>query len=314
MVHGSLGPLLTLSFATPVQISVHCTEYRSSAPLVILCCNAQWSRYFDDDDKFLKMWKEARQAAASSPRKPSRPPTVPTSETALDMPADDDDVEGDLGPFDSSVYDSVAGNPYADYVVDSPYDNVVDSDSRYDSVVDGDGGTVNKPFFIPDEDVESLEGAADSPELLARHVGVGGHGPLVADRLALLANLSASASSSSSSSSPRESGVDVGMRTVPKILPSLYFGDLRAGDVAATAETMELCHERGVQAFSLHYVGGEGGEEAGKGAAAAADYEYEDVSAVYENLLAYLLPANSLSHWVFSPCGVSHVCHSRSRA
>lgn len=61
------------------------------------------------------------------------------------------------------------------------------------------------------------------------------------------------------------------------ISPSLFFGDLRAGDGATTVETMELCRNVGVQAFSWRYAGGVGGEEAGKGAAAAADYEHEDV-------------------------------------
>lgn len=244
-------------------------------------------RCFDDDAKFLEMWDEARQAAASSPRKPPRPsPTVPTTEADLDEPESDDEDEdeegakGVAGAFDSGLYENVAENPYVDYVEGSPYDNVIDSDSRYSSVADGDGtgvggggGFVNKPFFIPDEDADSPEDDADSPELLARQLGVGGHGPLVADRLALLAKLSPS-------SSPRESGRTgvVGVRTVPKVLTSLYFGDLRAGDVEATAETMELCHNRGVQAFSLRCVGGKDGEEAGKGAAAAADYEHEDVS------------------------------------
>lgn len=226
------------------------------------------------------MWDEARQAAASSPRQSPRSPALPTSETGLDEPADDDDDyddkdgKGVADPFDSSLYDSVAGNPYVDYVEDSPFDNVVDSDVRYNSVADGSGSVVNKPFFIPDEGVDSPEDDADSPELLARKLGVGGPGPLVANRLALLAKLSPP-----SPSSPRESGRSAGLKTVPKILPSLYFGDLRAGDVTATVETLELCHKRGVQAFSLRYVGGEDGEEAGKGAAAAADYEHEDVSA-----------------------------------
>lgn len=236
------------------------------------------------------MWDEARQAAASPPRISSRSPTVPTTETDLDEPAedvdDDDDDNGANGKtfaFDSSAYDN------ADYAADSPYDNVIDSDSRYNTVPDGSGGVVNMPFFIPDdEDADgSLEDDPDSPELLARHLGVGGHGPLVADRLALLASLSPS--SSSSSSLPLQSGEDVGMRRVPKILPSLYFGDLRAGDAAATAGTIELCHERGVQAFSLRYVGGEDGEEAGKGAAAAADYEHEDVSVARTLLVTAVL-------------------------
>lgn len=224
------------------------------------------------------MWDEARQAAASSPGQSSRFPTAPTSGTAPDKPAGDDDDRGakDLpGSFDGSAYDSVAENFYVDYVADSPYDNVIDSDSRYDSSGGGGGGVVNKPFFIPDEDDAGLEDDADSPGLLARHLGVGGHGAPVADRLALLARLSLS-----SSASPRESGGGAGTRTVPKILPSLYFGDLRAGDAAATAEVMELCRDAAVQAFSLQYVGGEDGVEAGKGAADAADYEHEDVSVI----------------------------------
>lgn len=196
-------------------------------------------------------------------------------ETDLNEPADDDDDDDDdpkgvSSPLDSSLYDSVAVDPFA---AESPYDNVVDSDSRYNSVAGGgdDGVVVNKPFFIADEDVDSGGDDADSPELLARHLGVGGYGPLVADRLALLANLPSSPSS-------RESSVDAGVRTLPKMLPSLYFGDMRAGDVEATAQTMELCHKTGVQAFSLRYVGGIDGEKARKGAAAAADYEHEDVS------------------------------------
>eukprot|EP00903_Cladosiphon_okamuranus_P015357 g14183.t1 len=211
--------------------------------------------YFDDDQKFLEMWDEARQAAASSPRTSPRSPTVPTTETTLDEPVDDDDYDDDddddddgtgvADPFDSSLYESVAGNPYAE---DSPYDNVVDSDVRYSSIADGRGRVVNKPFFIPDEDA-------------------------VPRRTPTVPRLSPP-----SPSSPRESGMSVGSGTIPKILPSLYFGDLRAGDVSTTAETLELCHNRGVQAFSLQYVGGEDGEEAGKGAAAAADYEYEDVT------------------------------------
>lgn len=68
---------------------------------------------------------------------------------------------------------------------------------------------------------------------------------------------------------------------VPGIVPDLFFGDLRAGDGAATAETIEFCREHGVQAFSIRYVGGQGGEEAWRGAAAAADFEHEDVSVNY---------------------------------
>lgn len=219
------------------------------------------------------MWDEARQAAASSSQK------SPWSSSSSSPTTEDDGgggggAKGVAGPFDSSLYDNVAENPYVDYVKDSPYDNVIDSDSRYSSVADGSrggGAVVNKPFFIPDEDGDGFEDDADSPEPLARQLGLGGHGPLVTDRLALLASLSPP-------SSPRESGARGGVRAVPKILPSLYFGDLRAGDVQATAETMELCHKRGVQAFSLRCVGGKDGEEAGKGAAAAADYEHEDVS------------------------------------
>lgn len=201
------------------------------------------------------MWDEARQAAASPPRKSSRPPTVSTKETNLDRPADDDPFGT---PFDSSsLFDGSSSS--------SSFDNVVDS-----SPVDSSSGAFNKPFFSPDDYYDSPAG--DSPGgdslgiPLARHLGVGGHGPQIADRLALLAKLSSPA------------GTVPSTGTVPGILPSLFFGDLRAGDGAATAGTMELCHDRGVQAFSVRYVGGEGGEEAGKGAAAAADYEYEDVS------------------------------------
>lgn len=199
------------------------------------------NRYFDDDSKFLEMWNEARQAAASPPRKSSRPPTTPTKETDLDMPADDDPFGA---PFDSSP---------------SSFDNVLDVP------VDNSGGAFNKPFFIPDDSLDDSLG--DIPDLtLARHLGIGGHGPQIADRLVLLANRS-----------PAPGTVpDAG--TLPGMLPSLYFGDLRAGDGATTAEAMELCHDRGVQAFSVRYVGGEGGKDAGKGAEAAADYEYEDVS------------------------------------
>lgn len=225
------------------------------------------SRHFDNDDKFLEMWKEAREAAASPPRNPSRSSVVPTT-MGPDL---NSSPAVDIG---NSLYDDVGGDPYVDYVDSSPYDNVIDSDSRYSS---SGAGTTNLPFFIPD-DADGLEGDddVDSPELLARHLGVGGHGPLVAERLAFLAKLSSSSSSWQESAQGATSAA-------PGILPSLYFGDLRAGDGAATAETMELCRERGergvgVQAFSVRYVGGEGGEEAGKGAAAAADYEHEDVS------------------------------------
>lgn len=198
-------------------------------------------RYFDDDSKFLDMWNEARQAAASPRRKSSRPPTTYTKETDLDMPADDD--------------------PYGTRLDRSSFDNVLDVP------VDSSGGAFDKPFFSPDDD-----GLDDSPgdipgPALARHLGIGGHGPQIADRLALLAKLSPAA------------GTVQGAGTVLGILPSLYFGDLRAGDGAKTVETMELCHERGVQAFSVRYAGGEGGEEALKGAEAAADYEHEEVSA-----------------------------------
>lgn len=41
---------------------------------------------------------------------------------------------------------------------------------------------------------------------------------------------------------------------------------------------MELCRERGMEAFSARNVGGQGGEKAGKGAVAAAEYESEDVT------------------------------------
>lgn len=208
------------------------------------------------------MWEETRQAATFPARKSSRPPVVPTKETDLDKPGDDD-------PFATPFLDEDGLDDYDDIADNSPYDNVIDS-----SPVDA-GGSFNKPFFIPDDD--GLEDDPDdSPELLARHVGIGGQGPLAADRLALLARMS----------SPAEINLDTGATApdtgkVPGILPPLFFGDLRAGDGAFTAETMELCHERGVQAFSLRFAGGEGGVEAGKGAAAAADFEYEDVSGDY---------------------------------
>lgn len=220
--------------------------------------NAIRPRYFDDDQKFLEMWEETRKAASFPARKSSRPPVMPTKETDLDKPGDDD-------PFASPFLDEDDFDAYDD-VVDSPYDNVIDS-----SPVDAGSGSINKPFFVPEDD-GSDDDADDSPEVLARHVGIGGHGPIAADRLGLLAKMSSSAEPAAEVGTVPDTG------TVPGILPLLFFGDLRAGDGASTAETMELCHDTGVQAFSLRYAGGQGGVEAGKGAAAAAEFEYEDVS------------------------------------
>lgn len=116
--------------------------------------------------------------------------------------------------------------------------------------------------------------AAGSPSRsmlrLARHVGIGGFGPHVAERLSLLVETEA-AQIAEGKGEPEVPG------SVPGSVPAMLFGDLRAGDGAATSHTIELCRDRGVQAFSLRYVGGEGGEEAWKGAAAAAEYEHEDV-------------------------------------
>ncbi|CAB1119418.1 unnamed protein product [Ectocarpus sp. CCAP 1310/34] len=216
------------------------------------------ARYFDDDRQFLEMWDEAHHAAASLPRESTGLPAAPTEQTDLDTPVDDNPFDS---PFDSG---SSGGN--------------FDGSSSDDNSVVGEG----RPFDFPADSLTADSPAAESSssssssadgsndELdsrLGSHLGVGGHGPKVADRLALLVDQSPAAGSAA----------DV-PGTVPRKLPSLYFGDLRAGDGAATTATIELCRERGVQAFSLEYAGGRGAEEAGKGAAAAADYEHEDVS------------------------------------
>lgn len=130
------------------------------------------------------------------------------------------------------------------------------------------------PSFSPDDD--SVEDSLDDDSLeptLSRHLGIGGHGTQVADRLALLAKLAPAAATSSETGTVPGAGNR--RRGTP---PSLYFGDLRAGDGASTAGTIEECRDRGVLPFSVRYVGGVGGEEAAKAATAAADYEYEDVS------------------------------------
>ncbi|CBN77901.1 expressed unknown protein [Ectocarpus siliculosus] len=189
--------------------------------------------YFDDDRLFLEMWDEAHQAAASPPRESTGLPAVPTEQTGLDTPADDDPFGS---PFDIPA-DSLAA--------DSP---AAKSSSSSSSSADGSN-----------DELDSRLGS---------HLGVGGHGSKVADRLALLVDQSPAAGAAAA---------DV-PGTVPRKLPSLYFGDLRAGDGAATTATIELCRERGVQAFSLECAGGRGAEEARKGAAAAADYEHEDVT------------------------------------
>lgn len=137
---------------------------------------------------------------------------------------------------------------------------------------------------------------SENPTLppLARHLGIGGHGPLVAERLAFLFK-----------SQQGQKNVEIEIEksdmpaavagTIPDIIPggiaipSLFFGDLGAGDGAATAETIDMCRNRGVQAFSIRYAGGEGAEEAGKGAAAAADWEHEDVRGCFESIAVVLL-------------------------
>ncbi|CAM9303760.1 unnamed protein product [Ectocarpus sp. 13 AM-2016] len=224
--------------------------------LVQLSTATPMARYFDDDRQFLEMWDEAHQAAASLPRESTGLPAAPTEQTDLDTPVDDDPFGS---PFDS-------GSPGGSF----------DESSYDDSSVVGE----SRPFDIPADSLAADSPAAESSssssadgsndELDSRlgiHLGVGGHGPKVADRLALLVDQSPAAGAAA----------DV-PGTVPRKLPSLYFGDLRAGDGAATTATIELCRERGVQAFSLEYAGGRGAEEAGKGAAAAADYEHEDVT------------------------------------
>lgn len=216
------------------------------------------------------MWNEVRQAAVAPPRHSSRPPMTPTKETNLDMPADDDPSGSPFGSSSSSP---------------GSFDNVLDV--PVDKSGGGDvGGAFDKPFFSPDDDDDDDNPGDDSSLglTLARHLGIGGHGPQVADRLSFLALADQSPAAPAAEEAATGTVPDAG--TVPGILPSLYFGDLRAGDGAATAEAMELCHGRGVQAFSVRYVGGEGGEEAGKGAEAAADYEYEDVSAAVELALS----------------------------
>ncbi|CAM9542434.1 unnamed protein product [Scytosiphon promiscuus] len=223
-----------------------------------LVLSRESGEYFDDDQKFLEMWEETRQAATCPARKSSRPPVVPTKETDLDKPGDDDPFASPFSGEDGADdFDDTAGISYDNVVNISPVDS---------------GGSFNKPFFVPDDDGPD-DDSDDRPEQLARHVGVGGHGPLAADRLALLARMA-----SSSSETAPGAGTAPDMGNVPGILPRLFFGDLRAGDGASTSETAELCHDRGVQAFSLRYEGGQGGVEAGKGAAAAADFEYEDVT------------------------------------
>lgn len=65
----------------------------------------------------------------------------------------------------------------------------------------------------------------------------------------------------------------------PGRVPSMFWGDLRAGDAEVTARTIELCHEKGVQAFSLRHDGGGNGDVVSVRAEGAAEYEFEDVSA-----------------------------------
>ena len=131
---------------------------------------------------------------------------------------------------------------------------------------------------------------------LARHLGVGGDGPVVARRLSLLLEEEGEEEESRAQTQSRRrrdgdsdrvrgggaswddlsGAAAVAAAAAAAAVPSMFFGDLRAGDGATTAETMELCRDAGVQAFSWRYDGGLGGEEAGKGAA-AADYEHENV-------------------------------------
>lgn len=112
------------------------------------------------------------------------------------------------------------------------------------------------------------------PTPLALYLGIGGHGPRVAEKLSFLVNARAFPEQTDSI---RVDGITP-RPEIPGIVPDLFFGDLRAGDGASTAETIEFCREHGVQAFSIRHVGGQGGEEAWRGAAAAADFEHEDVS------------------------------------
>lgn len=116
------------------------------------------------------------------------------------------------------------------------------------------------------------------PPLLAQHLGLGGHGPLSTARLSLLVENQARSQPSRPPGETAEETAEEGRRTVPRILPAVFFGDLRAGDAAFASESIELCRSAGVQAFSLRYLGGEGEEGARRAGAAAADSEWEDVS------------------------------------
>ena len=122
------------------------------------------------------------------------------------------------------------------------------------------------------------DAAQARPPPLARHLGIGGHGPRIAEKLSLLAETQVLAVERAQSSQRDGSSSARVEKIQDTVLPDLFFGDLRAGAGAATAKTIEFCRERGVQTFSMRYIGGQGGKEAWRGATAAADYEHEDVS------------------------------------
>ncbi|CAN0189870.1 unnamed protein product, partial [Laminaria digitata] len=164
---------------------------------------------FDEDGSFLKLWHEARVAAASS-----------TSSSSPDQPLARHVGIGGDGP----VEEHHRRKKYQDQKQEQERDQEQGQEQEQEQD-DVDGGGVRG---------EQAE------------VWAGVSGPAAAAAAAAV--------------------------------PSLFFGDLRAGDGATTAATMEMCRDAGVQAFSWRYDGGQGGEEAGKGAAAAADYEHEDVT------------------------------------
>lgn len=187
-------------------------------------------RFFDDDDAFVSLWNQAREAAL----------------------------------YPSAVWDDSA--PQAN-----------------------------------DQAVATAAAAGPSKSAhLARTLGIGGHGPLVYDRLSFLVEKAKATNPTLSENTPgpvpaphSESGPvlhsEQGSRSgpvcgsgvavaPPEIVPSVFWGDVGAGYRVASARTIDFCRDCGVQAFSLRYDGGEGGEAALKRAEGAADFEFENVS------------------------------------
>ncbi|CAM9456844.1 unnamed protein product, partial [Sphacelaria rigidula] len=136
---------------------------------------------------------------------------------------------------------------------------------------------------------------------LVRNLGIGGHGPGVHERLALLLENGENTAGQSDRDVPRTDPGSVpggvagtGVGDVPDSVPSVFWGDLRAGDAEVTARIIELCREKGVQAFSLQHDGGDCGDVVLKRAEGAANYEFEDVT-----------PEEVLAKWLLElGCGV----------